>query len=204
MLTLWYDRLPQCTHMLQVDADMGFSAQLVLDMFDLDEPLAGCLYPKKTNPLSFVGRFKDPPVEIRNGFLDMDGVGFGVTLIRRDCVTAMLEQGAAKSDDRLEHHTAGPLLAEWGVTRIIRAFDKIETDTGRMSEDLSFCRRHIQCGGRVWGAGHHKITHVGPYGFSGRFLDHFSTVPSVVDEAPKDAGSSVLQMRPQDRGSEVA
>lgn len=174
LLTLWYDRLLDAEHMLMVDADMGFEPQLVLDQFDLDRPLVGCLYPKKTNPISFVGRGKPGSRTVDRGFVEVEGMGFGVTLIRRDCVTAMLTQGAATSDDRLAHHTAGPMLEQWGCTRLIRAFDEIETETGRLSEDLSFCKRHRDCGGTVWAAGHHRITHVGPYGFAGRFLDRLN------------------------------
>lgn len=172
LLTLWYDRLLDAEHILMVDADMGFAPELVLDMFAFDQPLVGCLYPKKTNPITYVGRGMSPgPGRVDRGFIEVEGAGAGVLLIRRDCVAAMLEQGAAVSDDRLATHTAGPLLAEWGVKRLIRAFDPIETETGRLTEDLSFCRRHRECGGTVWAAGHHRVTHVGPYGFSGRFLD---------------------------------
>jgi len=177
LLTLWFDRLTDWTHTLLIDADMGFPAQLVLDMLAFDQPLVGCLYPKKTNPINFVGRPKPgaPLLSPCRKFMQMEGIGAGVMLIRRDCVETMLEQGAAKSDPRLGTHNAAPLLAQWGVTRIIRAFDEIQTATGKMSEDLSFCRRHIECGGQVWANISHKITHVGPYGFSGRFADTLNT-----------------------------
>lgn len=204
MLTLWFDRLPQCTHMLMVDADMGFEPELVLDMFAFDKPLVGCLYPKKTNPIDFVGRGASGHPRLDRGFMEVEGVGFGVTLIRRDCLEAMLAQGAALSDDRIATHAAGPLLKDWGVTRLIRAFDKIEVPTGRLSEDLSFCRRHRDCGGTVWAAAHHRITHVGPYGFSGRFLDRLKPKAVGPDEAPQDAGQAILPVRSQDCGAEVA
>lgn len=171
LLTLWYDRLTDVEYMLQVDADMGFPAELVLDMLRFDQPLAGCLYPKKTYPIDFVGRGVPGAPRTNRGFIEVEGFGGGVMLIRRDCITAMLDQGVAKSDERLATHTAGPMLREWGVKRIIRAFDEIETETGRLSEDLSFCRRHIQAGGTCWASGNYRITHVGPHGYSGRFLD---------------------------------
>lgn len=172
LLTLWYDRLTDAAHMLMVDADMGFEAQLVLDMLALDEPLVGCLYPKKTYPLSLVGRpLPGTTASLRGGFMEMEGIGFGVTLIRRDCVTTMLDRSQAISDQRLATHTAGPMLKEWGVTRIIRAFDPVETDSGRLSEDISFCVRHRACGGRVWAAINHRITHVGPHGYAMRPAD---------------------------------
>lgn len=171
ILTLWFDRLLEYSHLLMVDADMGFEPELVLDMFGMDVPLAAALYPRKTHPIGFVGKFKSQDPVSNCGFIDVAGAGCGVMLIRRDCVETLLEQGAAKSDDRMATHGSRQTLAEWGVTRLIRAFDRIETPTGRLSEDYSFCRRHTDCGGTVWAAGHHRITHVGPYGFSGRFLD---------------------------------
>lgn len=169
MLTLWYDRIPDAAHCLMVDADMGFEPQLVLDMLALDEQLVGCLYPKKTYPLSYVGRLLDETPLPRAGFIEVRAIGFGVTLIRRDGVMAMLEQGAAVFDDRIDAFTYGPMLRQWGVERLIRAFDPIETEQGRMTEDYSFCERHRRAGGKVYAATHHRITHVGPHGYSGCF-----------------------------------
>lgn len=182
LLTLWYDRIPDATHFLQIDADMGFPPELVLDMLAFDEPLTACMYPKKTHPISFVGRSLPGVPTVRDGFIELEGAGAGVMLIRRDCIDEMLEQGEAKSDDRLATHTAGAMLAQWGVTRIIRAFDEIEIGTGKLSEDLSFCRRHRECGGRVWANIVHRITHVGPFGFAGAFLDQCTT--PIADDRP--------------------
>ena len=172
MLTLWYDRIADAGYCLMIDADMAFDAQLVLDMLALDEPLVGCLYPKKTYPFSYVGR-PLPGGAARDGFIEMRDVGFGVTLIRRDCVRDMLDAKAAESEGRIDAFTYGPMLREWGVNRLIKAFDRVESPdgTGRMTEDYSFCARHRSVGGQVWAAPHHRITHVGPHGYSGRFAD---------------------------------
>lgn len=170
--TIWMDRT-DASHMLMVDADMGFEPELVEDMLGFDKPLVGCLYPKRTYPIDFVGRGVAAGItpNLDSGFMEVEGVGFGVTLIRRDAIHAMLAKGIAKSDDRMATHTAGPMLAKQGVTRLIRAFDTIETETGRLTEDLSFCRRHRDAGGQVWANITHRITHVGPHGYSGRFID---------------------------------
>lgn len=170
MLTLWYDRLVDTDHCLMVDADMAFEPQLVLDMLALEEPLVGCLYPKKTYPISYVGR-PQPGGAKRGGFIEMRDIGFGVTLIRRDCVRDMLDSRVAQSDSRIDAFTFGPMLREWGVNRLIKAFERVEVDTGLMTEDYSFCARHRAAGGTVWAATHHKITHVGAHGYSGRFAD---------------------------------
>lgn len=178
MLTLWYDRISEARYCLMVDADMGFEPQLVLDMLDWDQQLTGCLYPKKTYPVSYVGRLLDEPRDVHDGFLEVQSIGFGVTLIRRDCVEAILATGNAISDTRIDAFTYGPMLREWGVSRLIRAFDEIETEQGRMTEDYSFCARHRAAGGKVYAATHHRITHVGPHGYSGCFAETAQTRPA--------------------------
>src|SRR5260221_10260862 len=48
--TIWYDSMPDFTHLLFIDADMGFPAELVLDMLMFDEPLVGTIYPQRHLP----------------------------------------------------------------------------------------------------------------------------------------------------------
>jgi hypothetical protein len=142
-------------------------------MLELNEPVVGCMYPVRSNPIRYVGDLLPGPPERRGGFMKVRDVGGGALLIRRDAVTGMLEAGAAQSDGRLEHHTAREMLAQLGIHRIIRAFDAIETESGKLSEDKSFCRRHRDCGGEIWAATDHTIHHVGPHAFSGRYADSF-------------------------------
>lgn len=168
--TIWYDRT-DADYLLFTDADMQFEPQLVLDMLAFGEPLVGCMYPVKSYPLKFVGRELPGPKQFRDGFLKREGIGFGVTLIRRDCLQAMLDRNEAKSDTRLERHAMGELLRSFGINRLIRAFDEIETESGKLSEDHSFCLRHRNCGGEVWAATHHTITHIGLHGYSGCYAD---------------------------------
>src|SRR5690606_14633887 len=47
LATLFVDHRPDCTHMLIVDADMGFPPQLIADMIGLDADVAGCAYARK-------------------------------------------------------------------------------------------------------------------------------------------------------------
>jgi hypothetical protein len=46
LLTHWFDRT-DASHLLFVDADMGFEPKLVIDMLELDEPLVGVIAPKR-------------------------------------------------------------------------------------------------------------------------------------------------------------
>src|ERR1700722_814208 len=54
-LTIWHDTMPDVSHLLFVDADMAFKADLVLDMFLFDEPLIGAIYRQRNEKVSWAG-----------------------------------------------------------------------------------------------------------------------------------------------------
>jgi len=181
-MTIWYDTLKDSDYLLYIDADMGFKPELVLDYLAFDEPVVGCLYPKKILPISYVGSSTgEITAQTRGYFIEVGGVGFGVTMIRRDAVTAIIEKFPEIIDDRLKMHVAADLLKGSGTNRIIRAFDKIEDPKeGWLSEDLSFCRRWRECGGKVWAAVGHTVSHIGLFPFTGKYLDVMNRVPDEV------------------------
>lgn len=170
-LTTWFDGT-DASHLLFVDADMQFEPQLVLDMLAFDKQLVGTLYPKRTLPISWVGSALEGDQVVENGFLKVEGIGFGVTLIRRDCVEAMIAAGNCEVDEALTDCVAGRSLKDQGFKRMIRAFEEIRLPGRRLSEDFSFCHRHRQSGGEVWAAIHHNVTHIGGFGYKGRFADN--------------------------------
>ena len=172
-LTIWYDSMPGSSHLLFVDADMGFPPDLVLDMVMFDEPIVGSIYPQRKLPLSWAGSGTGQPVTERRGnFMLVEGVGMGCTLIRRDLVVKMIEKFPELIDTRLHLHPAGDTLKQAGANRLLRFFEKMDLpDRGVVSEDLSFCLRWGQCGGQVWASIGHRISHVGPYDYGGRYLD---------------------------------
>ena len=188
-LTIWYDII-KSTHLLFVDADMGFEPQLILDMIAFDKPLVGALCPKRKLPIEFAGRAKPGECKIVNGFMEVDGVGGAIMLIRRDCVDGILERDPALIDTiTVKNHAAKELLDQYKVTRMLRAFDKVTIKGETFSEDLSFCLRHKQGGGDVWGNIMYNIVHVGPHEFQGRYYDHIKDLikpeqPAVTAPAP--------------------
>jgi hypothetical protein len=177
VLSRWYDHMTDYTHLLFIDADMGFAPELVLDMLLFDQPLVGAIYRKRIEPPQWAASGSGGPTTARTGdFIEVDGLGMGVCLIRRDVVTTMLEKMPELSDDKIAMLSIRDLM-DPAATRIIRAFDPIQGPSGRVSEDLSFCQRWRECGGTVWGAIGHSVSHVGMYDFCGRYAD-------VADKAP--------------------
>ena len=173
-LTIWYDKIIT-SYLLMVDADMGFDPNLIMEMVSIDKPLVGALCPKRKLPIEFAGRAKMGPCQVINGFMEVDGVGGAIMLIRRDCVDAIMNKYPELSDEiTIKNHAAKDLFEEHKLTRLIRGFDKLAVHGETFSEDLSFCIRHREAwpgGGQVWGNITHKVTHVGPHEFSGCYFD---------------------------------
>lgn len=167
VLSYWYDAMPDFTHLLFVDADVGFPAQLVIDMLTFGEPMVGAIYPKKTLPMEWVGSGLGSP-EFRSGFMEVEGLGMGCFLIRRDAVAAMVQ----KFPEKIYPYITVPNMRWGGTERTLAFFDCIRQENGKVSEDISFCRRYREVGGKVWAAVGHPLTHEGPYGFSGCFAQY--------------------------------
>jgi hypothetical protein len=167
---------------------MGFAPDLVTDMILFDEPLIGAIYPQRKMPLSWAGSGTGATqTERRGNFMLVEGVGMGCTLIRRDLVTKMLEKMPELVDVRLGLHPAGATLQQAGTNRLIRAFEKMDMpERGVVSEDLSFCLRWAQCGGQTWAAIGHRMSHVGPFDYAGRYLDMYENVAPMAEVKPMD------------------
>ncbi len=172
-LSIWFDGMT-ASHILMCDADMQWEPELIRDMLVADKPLIGSIYPRKRVPLSWVGSPLEPPAEPEGGLLELDSLGCGTMLIRRDCIENMIEKGTCEVRTDLAGSSLRGLLDPHGVTRMIRAFDKVTTEDEKrweLSEDYSFCYRHRKAGGRVYAAINHQLTHLGVHPFSGRYGD---------------------------------
>jgi hypothetical protein len=172
--TIWYDTMPDVQYLLFIDSDMGFAPEMVLDMMHFDEPIVGAIYPQRNLPTSWAGSGTGESMTQRRGnFMEVEGVGMGVTLIRRDVVSIMLQKFPELVDVKIGMQPYAKILQSAGANRLIRVFDKmVIPERGCVSEDLSFCIRWRQCGGQVWAAVGYRISHVGPYDYGACYLDH--------------------------------
>jgi hypothetical protein len=189
LVTRFFDKT-DATHLLFVDADMGFPAKLVTDMLAIGKPVVGVIYPKRQIDLKrvadlarsepdtgraiakahqFVARRLPSAGSARTGFIEVEACGAGVLLIERGCIEALLRKAPKLSDEAGKGRT--PLTKD--LPRLIRAFDPlVKDDGGRLSEDYAFCHRwRSLCGGEVWANVAHEITHVGLHHFAARYSD---------------------------------
>lgn len=206
-LTVWYDKV-QTSHMLFIDADMGFDPQLIVDMIAFNKPLVGALCPKRKLPVEFAGRARTGNCQVINGFMEVDGIGGAVMLIRRDAVDAILKAEPHLSDEvTIKNHAAKELLEAHGVKRLIRAFDKVVRNGETFSEDLSFCFRWKDAApeefrntpdktGEVWANIMHPVTHVGPHEYTARYYDHIKDFMKPNEPALEVPMEAVAEMMP--------
>ena len=189
LLTHWYDKTDS-SHLLFVDADMGFDPQLIFDMVAFDKPVTGVIYTKRQvnlmklaelaakgePPERAIARAHDfivrplrgrPPRRTR-GFIEVEGCGTGIMLIKRETVTTMLEKLPAINDTNAKK--TSPMTA--GLDRLIRAFDVIEVDGAPLVDDFAFCHRWQKlCEGELWARADQSVTHIGLHKYGSRFTD---------------------------------
>lgn len=196
LLTYWYEKT-DASHLLFIDADMGFEPKLVLDMIDFNKPVVGVIYPKKKVDLvrlTQLTRAGEPASRaiasshdfvvrrpgrgtFRSGFIEVDGCGTGIFLIQRSCVDVMLAKIPSVLDvdpkkiPTVTNFGQGGSMAT-DFRRFIRAFDFVTVDGQRLTEDYSFCYRwRHDCGGEVWANVAYEIIHIGMHRFTARYSD---------------------------------
>jgi hypothetical protein len=203
LVTRFFDKT-DATHLLFIDADMGFPQRLVPDMVGIAKPVVGVIAPKRqmdfkrladlarsesdldravSKAHQFVVRALRSAAPMRNGFVEVEACGAGILLIERGCIAALLRQEPNLSDTTLRGRT--PLTK--GLDRLIRAFDPVvRADGARLSEDFAFCHRwRTLCGGEVWASVAHPITHVGLHHFAARYSDTVPAPATRVAPGPK-------------------
>ena len=182
---------PHATHLLFIDADIGFEPAQAFRLLAFDADVVAAAYPAKridwqrvrevvaaglpapeSSALEYVFEVEDPSrIAARNGFVKVRYAGTGFLLIRRQALTALCA-AHPELHYRRTSSTTDPLgsspnrYALWDT--LIDAASEIY-----LSEDYAFCRRWIDCGGEIWLDVESKLTHVGPIAFSGDFATQF-------------------------------
>lgn len=197
-LSVWHEKFPDCSHILFVDADMGFEPKLILDMLAFNQPIVGAVYPKKQDTREWViniGPTEDSQRLISRcgGFVSCDGLGGGCLLIRRDAIDEMVAAYPELVETDMETIPMKGALKKAGITRFLKLFDKITLPSRVViSEDLAFCKRWLDLNlsapatepgaqgkdsrmdhsaHHIWAAIGHKLDHMGPKIYSGNFKE---------------------------------
>jgi hypothetical protein len=185
---------PDATHLLFIDADIGFEPAQVLRLIDCGADMCAAIYPIKRidwdkvaatmaagrpNPgaaaLHYVFEVEDPNAVVsRVGFAKVRYAGTGFLMIRRGALERMCAHYPQLRYER-DHSTEAVTPSR----NRFALFDCMIDETGTyLSEDFAFCRRWTAMGGEIWADLKSTLDHVGPLVFRGDFSSQFAAVPA--------------------------
>jgi len=184
---------PAATHLLFVDADIGFQPEQVFRLMDFDADVTAAIYPLKrmdwekvaavagekrvplnSGSLTYLVQFADErSLSTRDGFVRVDYAGTGFLMIRRRVLISMI----GRYPELLYAHEHKPDDTLSGNPWRCALFNcMIDRETGTyLPEDFSFCRRWTDMGGEIWADLRSRLTHVGLLDFAGDFATQIST-----------------------------
>lgn len=159
-----------CTHLLFIDDDMAWAADLPLRLLNENVDVVGVPYRKKQSKIEFtinhdalLGSIEDRPYMVM-----ARGIGMGMTLIKREVFEKLAP------DMPLYHCYASSMEAP------VRMYFRHQlTEDGNdgnkvkyTSEDFYFCDQVLSHGMEVWAYVDEEITHVGRSAYTGKYSDH--------------------------------
>lgn len=171
------------SHLLFVDADIGFSAESALRLVAHGRPVAGATYAKKKlgePDFAFVG-LGGPRVVQPGGLVEVHSLPTGFLLLHRDAVQRMVGAYGAATRYRVN-----PADGEGPWTEHLYALFDCERDAETLnywSEDYTFCQRWRRIGGQCWLDPHILLEHHGTARFAGHPWAAFLDAPQ-----PRKAG----------------
>jgi hypothetical protein len=177
------------THLLFIDADIGFEPEQVVRLIECGADICAAVYPIKRidwdrvkqtietarpNPaaaaLKYVFEVDDPnAVTAKAGFVKVRYAGTGFLMIRRAALERMCAhypQLRYKRDHSRDAATASD-------NRFALFECMIAEDGTYLSEDFAFCKRWTAIGGEIWADLASRLNHVGPMAFCGDLSSQF-------------------------------
>jgi hypothetical protein len=153
------------THLMFIDADIGWEPWHLLVLLDSQKDVIGGLYPMKSLPIKWCVNGIPGREEGTDNLVEVSKTGTGFLLIKRDVF------------EKLDAHPAvKPFANDIGLPVELNPFMKTYFDTavreGRYySEDWTFCENWRDLGGEVWVDKRVLLRHTGTYTFDSATQD---------------------------------
>jgi hypothetical protein len=151
---------PRATHLMFLDADIGFDPEYILMLLQDDVDVIGGGYPKKSLPIDYVIN-PLPNGESDETKAEVERIGTGFLLLKRDVFAQM-----AKAMPDLKYRDDCGL--DPSINKHLYAYFEcgLFGEKVFMSEDWLFCNRWRSLGGQIFISKRFALTHVGTYSFS--------------------------------------
>ena len=188
------------THMMFIDADVGFVPQDVIKLLHRNKDIVTGAYPKKSinwpavHGIAMEQKPKDPlelakfqasyvlnikrdhmeshEIPLVEGLIPVLDAGTGFMMIKRNVVDKMIKEHP-------ETRYTNDLNTDPKLNPYFYAlFDTmIDPETNRyLSEDYTFCRRWQKMGGEIWMDPSINLDHYGSYAFQGNIAEQFTLI----------------------------
>jgi hypothetical protein len=183
---------PEATHLLFIDADIGFEPEQAIRLLTYGADVSAAAYPikridwdkvqrtieaRRPNPRAAALHYvlaveDDDSIVAQGGFAKVRYAGTGFMMVRRPVLEAMCGR-YPEMKFRSDHCYADPL---GDSSNRFALFDcMIEQPTGAyLSEDFSFCKRWTDMGGEIWIDLQSRLNHVGPTTYYGDLASQFA------------------------------
>jgi hypothetical protein len=149
----------ESTHLMFIDADIGWEPWHLLVMLNRDVDVIGGLYPMKSLPVKWCVNGFEGAEEGPDGLQEVSKTGTGFMLIKRHVF------------EKLDAHPATkPFINDIGLPVELNPYMKTYFDTAvrenrYYSEDWTFCENWRDLGGKVWVDKRVLLKHTGTYVF---------------------------------------
>jgi hypothetical protein len=150
----------ESTHLMFIDADIGWEPWHLLVMLNAQKDVIGGLYPMKSLPVKWCVNGFDGAETSEDGTLqEVSKTGTGFMLIKRDVFEKLNAHPATK-----------PFINDIGLPAELNPHMKTYFDTAvrenrYYSEDWTFCENWRDIGGKVWVDKRVLLRHTGTYVF---------------------------------------
>ena len=180
---------PTASHLLFIDADIGFEPEQVLRLIECGAEICAAVYPVKRidwdkvastiktarpNPaaaaLKYVFEVDDPNVVVEKaGFVKVRYAGTGFLMIRRSALEKMCGRYP-----QLRYKRDHSIDAATDSDNRVALFECLIAEDGTyLSEDFAFCKRWTDMGGEIWADLDSRLNHIGPMTFCGDLSSQF-------------------------------
>jgi hypothetical protein len=149
----------ESTHLMFIDADIGWEPWHLLVMLNRDVDVIGGLYPMKSLPVKWCVNGFEGAEEGPDGLQEVSKTGTGFMLIKRGVF------------EKLDAHPATrPFANDIGLPAELNPYMKTYFDTAvrenrYYSEDWTFCENYRDLGGKIWVDKRVLLKHTGTYVF---------------------------------------
>jgi hypothetical protein len=193
LVTLFLDD-PAATHLLFIDADIGFTPDQVFRLIESGaDVVAGCYPIKRVNWEKAKRAMAAGRPNLAAGSLDyvleldnpdevkvVNGTGF--LMIRRHALEKMCAHPGYAPLQFLREHSRDALAGSPNRFALFECMIDPATST-YLSEDFAFCKRWTDIGGEIWADLDSRLDHVGPSVFHGDIASQFTAARNAADAA---------------------